>query len=262
LCFFVLSAGYGDSREASSLQVPNLALPLLFRIQIPIALATMLAASSKFVRTPQVIRPLASAASASNISAAQSEPPYKTALIYNQSKHASNSVLADLRAVWGDRIRVLQVVEDGNHRLPGTDGAIFIKPKAWGDMVHFEQRLAWACSQDHKLHNDRQSKEIVFMPGWSAFAESSETAVAVNDLGLVWPGTEPVASAALEKIGFKEICKKIGAPTPPFCVLSQEGATKDLSDDAVREGVVNEYMAAIAAMNSSQPGLIKSIHGM
>jgi hypothetical protein len=44
-------------------------------------------------------------------------------------------VLADLRAVWGDRIRVIQVVEDGNQRLPGTDSAIFIKPKAWGDMV-------------------------------------------------------------------------------------------------------------------------------
>jgi hypothetical protein len=111
------------------------------------------------------------------------------------------------------------------------------------------------------LHSDRKNKEIVFMPGWSAFAESSETAVAVNDLGLVWPGTEPVASAKLEKIGFKEICRDIGAPTPPFCVLSQEGPTEDLSDAATKEAVVNDYMAAIAGMNTNHPGLIKSIHG-
>ena len=67
---------------------------------------------------------------------------------------------------------------------------------------------------------DRLNKDIVFMPGWSAFAESAEAALACKDLGLVWPGTEPVASTSLEKIGFKRICEKVGAPTPPFRVLA------------------------------------------
>jgi len=44
--------------------------------------------------------------------------------------------------------------------------------------------LAWWAS----LH------QVVFMPGWSAFAESAEAAVGVEALGLVWPGTEPKAS--------------------------------------------------------------------
>jgi hypothetical protein len=49
-------------------------------------------------------------------------------------------------------------------------------------------------------------KQVVFMPGWSAFAESAEAAVGVEALNLVWPGTEPKASQGLEKIGFKRIC--------------------------------------------------------
>lgn len=51
------------------------------------------------------------------------------------------------------------------------------------------------------------SWQVVFMPGWSAFAESAEAAVGVEALGLVWPGTEPKASTTLEKIGFKRICR-------------------------------------------------------
>ena len=49
-------------------------------------------------------------------------------------------------------------------------------------------------------------RQVVFMPGWSAFAESAEAAVGVEALNLVWPGTEPKASQGLEKIGFKRIC--------------------------------------------------------
>ena len=44
-------------------------------------------------------------------------PPFPIALIYNQSKHACQSVLADLRAVWGSKIKVIQVVETGTHHL-------------------------------------------------------------------------------------------------------------------------------------------------
>ena len=40
-------------------------------------------------------------------------PPFQYVIIYNQSRHASNSVLADIRAVWGNQIRVVQTVEQG-----------------------------------------------------------------------------------------------------------------------------------------------------
>ena len=32
-------------------------------------------------------------------------------VVYNQSKYATNSVLADIRAVWGSRVRVIQTLE-------------------------------------------------------------------------------------------------------------------------------------------------------
>ncbi|CAE8714380.1 unnamed protein product, partial [Polarella glacialis] len=199
----------------------------------------------------------------SNISAPLApEPPFPTVIIYNQSKHACQSVLADIRAVWGDRVRVLQTLEDGLQTLPGMDGALYVKAKTWGDLKHFEQRLDFACSQDHALHNHRLNRQAVFMPGWSAFAESSEAAVAVDALGLVWPGTEPKASQTLEKIGFKRICEKVGAPTPAFAVLSEEDCLPvDLTDPVAKEKCVLEFMAKVAGMNTSNSGLIKSIHG-
>lgn len=190
-----------------------------------------------------------------------SEPPFKTVIIYNQSKHACQSVLADIRAVWGNKIRVIQTLEEGLQRLPGMDAMLFVKPKSWGDMEHFKQRLETMCTQDHGLHHHRNNREVVFMPGWSAFAESPEAAVAVQALGLVWPGTEPVASGKLEKIGFKRICASVGAPTPPFQVLSEEDATVDLTDAKAKEACVQEFMKLVADMKTSEKGLIKSIHG-
>lgn len=196
-------------------------------------------------------------------SAAQSveNPPFPTVITYNQSKHATQSVLADIRAVWGSRVRVIQTLEDGLQRLPGMDGALYVKPKSWGDMGHFQQRLDLLCSQDHALHHHRTSKQVCFMPGWSAFAESPDAAHACQKLGLVWPGTEPVASVRLEKIQFKRICEKVGAPTPPFVVLAEEDYTANLLDPAAREECVQFMMKGVASMNTSEKGLIKSIHG-
>jgi biotin carboxylase/biotin carboxyl carrier protein len=198
---------------------------------------------------------------ATNPSATQVEPPYRTVLIYNQSKHACQSVLADIRAVWGNKVRVLQVIQDDGQHLPGMNGGLKIGAGMWGNMDHFGERLDWQCTQDHKLQYDRARGEAVFMPGWSAFAESAEAAHAVTDLGLVWPGTEPVASVTLEKIGFKRICKEVGAPTPAFEVLSEEDAKADLVDPVSRENCIQEFMAAMLKVGTTNPGLIKSIHG-
>merc|ERR1719189_35775 len=112
-------------------------------------------------------------------------PPFGTVIIYNQSKHATQSVLADIRAVWGNEIRVVQTLEEGLQRLPNMDAALHVRPKSWGDMEHFKERLEWFCTQDHSFHHDRKNRSVVFMPGWSAFAESSEAARAVEALGLV-----------------------------------------------------------------------------
>lgn len=193
--------------------------------------------------------------------AALSPPPFETVIVYNQSKHATQSVLADIRAVWGNKVRVLQTLEDGKQRLPGMDGVVYVKPKTWGDLEHFKERLDSLCTRDHGLHQERAGKQICFMPGWSAFAESSEAARAVDALGLVWPGTEPVASQTLEKIGFKRICSDVGAPTPPFVVLSEEDAGIDLTDPAAKEKLVTGFMKMAAGMKTNEPGLIKSIHG-
>jgi len=70
-----------------------------------------------------------------------------------------------------------------------------------------------------------------------------------------------VASVTLEKIGFKRICTKVGAPTPPYTVLSEEEERVNLNDDDVKEACVKGFMDKVAAMNTSEKGLIKSIHG-
>jgi biotin carboxylase/biotin carboxyl carrier protein len=142
-----------------------------------------------------------------------------------------------------------------------VDGALYVGQKSWGDLEHFEARLNAFMAKDHSFRADKDAGKVCFMPGWSAFAESSESAVAVTKMGLVWPGTEPVASAALEKIGFKRICKKVGAPTPPFMVLTEEDYTVDLTNPTAREGCIQKFLDGIASMNTSEKGLIKSIHG-
>ena len=123
------------------------------------------------------------------------------------------------------------------------DAALYVQPKTWGDLQHFKERLDFLCTQDCAgpilsrqvtcprtkhcrtmnsavtelptrppdltrtctVGAEAISSQVVFMPGWSAFAESAEAAVGVQNLGLVWPGTEPKASQGLEKIGFKRI---------------------------------------------------------
>ena len=69
-------------------------------------------------------------------------------VVYNQSKHATNSVLADIRAVWGSGVRVIQTLEEGNQRLPGMDAALYVRPKSWGDLEHFKERLDFMCTQE------------------------------------------------------------------------------------------------------------------
>lgn len=216
---------------------------------------------SIFTQVPAALGVQAARFSSTNISAPLAPPPFPTVIIYNQSKHATQSVLADIRAVWGNKIRVIQTIEEGNQRLPNMDGCLHVRPKSWGDMEHLKERLDWFCSQDHAFAAQRKSNQICFMPGWSAFAESPEAARAVTALGLVWPGTEPVASEKLEKIGFKRICKEVGAPTPPFVVLSEEDLRVDLTDAKAKEACVTDFMKSVADMKTDQKGLIKSIHG-
>lgn len=108
------------------------------------------------------------------------DPPFRTVIIYNQSKHASQSVLADIRAVWGNKVRVIQTLESGGLALPGMDATIYIKPKSWGDVAHFGTCLNTMCTLQPTLEKQRVKGKIAFMPGWSAFAESSEAAVKVR----------------------------------------------------------------------------------
>ena len=83
-----------------------------------------------------------------------------------------------------------------------------------------------------------------------------------------WPsrswarGRGRAGSLGLEKIGFKRICKDVGAPTPPFIVLSEEDAPKvNLADADAKEACVQAFMKTVEDMGTEQPGLIKSVHG-
>ena len=51
---------------------------------------------------------------------------------------------------------------------------------------------------------------------------------------------KPTASNRLEKIGFKQICDKVGAPTPKFVVLAEDSFRADLTDKGTKEQVVQD----------------------
>lgn len=121
---------------------------------------------------------------------------------------------------------------------------------------HPQERLAQYESQNAAFAKAKAEKNVVFMPGWSAFAESAETARGINAMGLVWPGTEPVASDQLEKIGFKQICAEVGAPTPPFVVLAGEEFREDISDAGTKDRVVKEFVDKVLGMKTEIPGTI------
>ena len=40
--------------------------------------------------------------------------------------------------------------QEGKQRLPGMDAALYVKPKTWGDLKHFRERLDFLCTQDLK----------------------------------------------------------------------------------------------------------------
>ncbi|CAD7974592.1 unnamed protein product [Amoebophrya sp. A120] len=212
-----------------------------------------------------------------NLSAMEvTHPPYQIVVIYNQSRHASNSVLADVRAVWGQAVIVVQTVEDNavsestetttnsvaNNRLQGVDDVILVRPGKWGDLDHFKERMGHYETQNPWFWQARRHGEVVFMAGWSALAESAETGrIVKNKLGLVWPGTDPDVSDRLEKIGMKQICKKVGAPTPPFTILSGQDFVANIADEASKKALIEKFVGQILEMNTAVPGLVKSIHG-
>ena len=88
-----------------------------------------------------------------------------------------------------------------------------------------------------------------------------------NKKGIAWPGTEPNASDSLEKIGFKQICDKVGAPTPKFVILATQEDTHQNekmqvdTSGGVREQIAKEYAKKVLELKAEKPGLIKSIHG-
>ncbi len=53
----------------------------------------------------------------------------------------------------------------------------------------------------------------------------------------------------------------MGAPTPPFVVLSEEDAGVDMTDPVAKEKCIKGFMEAVAKMKTNAKGLLKSIHG-
>ena len=61
--------------------------------------------------------------------------------------------------------------------------------------------------------------------------------------------------------GASASARKVGAPTPPFRVLTEEDYPREIDTDDARDAAMKLMMDGVAAMNTSEPGLIKSIHG-
>lgn len=43
---------------------------------------------------------------------------------------------------------IIQPHQEGNQRLPGMDAALYVRPKSWGDLDHFKERLDFLCTQE------------------------------------------------------------------------------------------------------------------
>ena len=174
-------------------------------------------------------------------------PPCRFVIVYNQSPHAVKSVVDELRSEWGKRIKIIQVVQD-RQKLPNVDDKIMIQPGQWNNLVHFQERLLQYAKQNADFRLAMNQKKAAFTAVWSGFAESGDTGRKVMGMGLVWTGTDPDISDGLEKMGFKQYCNDVGAPTPAWFQLPIDG----------------NIDAAVANIQSScDPGgwMIKSIYG-
>eukprot|EP00392_Amoebophrya_sp_AT5.2_P018869 g19518.t1 len=59
----------------------------------------------------------------------------------------------------------------------------------------------------------------------------------------------------------KLICRKVGAPTPPFTVLSGQDFVANVADEGAKRKLIQDFTKLVLDMNSAKPGLVKSIHG-
>lgn len=158
------------------------------------------------------------------------------------------SVVDELRSEWGRSIKIIQVTDGARQALPNVDATIQISKGKWNDLDHFEQRLNAFKSLNPAYGKDIEGNKAAFSAVWSGFAEAGDTGRKVQEMGLIWTGTTPGISDKLEKMGFKEICDTVGAPTPPWFQLRDAGDT----DESIR---------FIQEQCKSGAWMVKSIHG-
>ena len=173
--------------------------------------------------------------------------PFKVAIVYNQSAHAVKMVVDELRSEWGNTIKIIQVIGD-NQAVSNVDASIKIDSSKWNDLDHFEDRLNQFKLQNPSYRVEIESKKTAFTAVWSGFAEAGSTGRKVEAMGLIWTGTTPDISDGLEKMGFKEFCDQVGAPTPEWFKLPNA----ENIDDSLR---------LISEKCTSGSWMIKSIFG-
>ena len=185
---------------------------------------------SRLFRYSKVARPLVLRPSkfGRGFSTQPDKAPFNVAIVYNQSAHAVKSVVDELRSKWGQGIRIIQAIDGSRQPLSNVDTTI--KINKWNDLGHFKERLNAFKVNNPTYRNDIDNQKTAFTAVWSGFAEAGETGRAIEDMGLIWTGTTPDISDQLEKMGFKQICDKVGASTPEWFELKNADSDTAVND--------------------------------
>ena len=58
----------------------------------------------------------------------------------------------------------------------------------------------------------------------------------------------------------KLICRKVGAPTPPFTVLSGQDFVANVADEGAKRKLIQDFTKLVLDMNSAKPGLVRKYY--
>ncbi len=184
--------------------------------------------------------------------------PIPTIVLYNQSPHANNFAIEQLKAVWPS-LRIIQVCQNGRTPNKGADDVLYIPKEKWGDIAYFAQRFFEKLHADPALANQMAAGEVGLYPIWSALAEDPQVAQALIDAGFRWIGASPSVMQGLHKIAYKKLCQQQGISTAPFLELYAEAGK---TTDANIERMADDLLARIGASElKDSPIFLKHIHG-
>jgi len=152
--------------------------------------------------------------------------PVDYIIIHNRSKNAANFAVRKLKEAW-PKLKVIHVVQENRNPIPNSDIVVRISGKKWSNMAHFRNQFNAVAAINPDLLKSMEAGKVGFYCVWSSAAESSEWAIAAQEAGFKWMGASPDKMRGLDKIDYKNLCKKLGLPTADFIEIKAPAEIKN-----------------------------------